>query len=210
MKTTQRPSAHAKVAGNAHRLIRLIHVAKRELAMDDDAYRQLLEAVTGQRSTAAMNEEQLDQVVKHMKRCGFKVRLQPKPSRPLDLHAESRKIRALWLLLHDLGAIRSSSEEALATYVKRMTGVDALQWTNGRQTERVIESMKKWALRFLPAQIQTSAAEVAADQLDQDASRRLNAALSKAFARGTFEPMLEAWDQLKRVKLSGERHGTSA
>ncbi|MGX9692956.1 gp16 family protein [Achromobacter anxifer] len=210
MKTTQRPSAHAKVAGNANRLIRLIHVAKRELAMDDDAYRQLLEAVTGHRSTSAMNEEQLDQVVKHMKRCGFKVRLQPRPSRPLDLHAESRKIRALWLLLLDLGAIQNASEEALAAYVKRMTGVDALQWTNGRQTERVIESMKKWTLRFLPAAIKAAAAHLAADQLDMDTRRRLNAGLSKAFERGTFEPMLEAWDQLKRAKLSGECHGTSA
>ncbi|WP_313377809.1 gp16 family protein [Achromobacter insolitus] len=192
------------------RLIRLIHVAKRDLALDDDAYRDVLQSVTGKRSACDLDAVALDHVLQHLKRCGFKVRLQARPSRPLDLHAESRKIRSLWLMLHDLGAIQNSSEEALAAYVKRMTGVDALQWTSGRQTERVIESMKKWALRFLPAQIQTAAAEVAADQLDQDASRRLNAALSKAFARGTFEPMLEAWEQLKRAKLSGERHGTSA
>lgn len=192
------------------RLIRLIHVAKRELALDDDAYRDVLQSVTGKRSASDLDASALDRVLQHLKRCGFKVRLQARPSRPLDLHAESRKIRALWLMLHDLRAIQNPSEEALAAYVKRMTGVDALQWTSGRQTERVIESMKKWALRFLPAAIKTATAHLAADQLDQDTRRRLEAVLSKAFERGTFDPMMEAWDQVKRAKHSGEGHGTSA
>lgn len=188
------------------RLKRLVHVAKRELGMDDDSYREALHAATGKRSTSGMSVAELDAVMLHMKRCGFKVRLNPKPSRPLDLRAESRKIRALWILLRDLGAIQNSSEEALGAYIKRMTGVDALQWINGQQAERVIEGLKKWALRFLPARVSAMVEALGPriSSLDPVNQAALRVTLSQAFARQTFDPMLKAWTLLSQVSAAGE------
>ncbi|MBI3445618.1 MAG: regulatory protein GemA [Magnetospirillum sp.] len=60
---------------------------------------------------------------------------------------QSAKIRALWLALYHLGAVRSPEESALAAFAKRMTGRDALQWLSGVQANRVIEALKDWCLR---------------------------------------------------------------
>lgn len=43
--------------------------------------------------------------------------------------------------------VRDSSEKALATYVERMTGVQALQWLDVWQAQKLIEIMKKWLKR---------------------------------------------------------------
>lgn len=191
-------------AADRQRLIRLVHIAKRDLQLDIETYRVALRTATGKDSCSAMSAGELQCALDHLKRCGFKVRAKARPSRPLDLHAESRKIRALWLLLHELGAVKNPSEEALAAYVMRIAGVDALQWIDGQQANRLIETMKKWALRYLPEQIKRSAT-ASRDLPMQDGTRqRLQAAISKAWDRQTFDPMLEAWEQLKHVLAHGD------
>ncbi|HBR5128025.1 TPA: DUF1018 domain-containing protein, partial [Klebsiella pneumoniae] len=55
-------------------LIKIIHVAKRELRMDEDTYRQLLNTYAGIESTREMNIGQLNQILDAMKKIGFKVR----------------------------------------------------------------------------------------------------------------------------------------
>jgi len=141
-------------------LIRLIHVAKRDLALDDDTYRAMLIAVTGEASSADLTVPQLERVLGHMKKNGFTVRHKAPADRPrdskhrpgglsrnIDQDAQSKKIRALWLSLHEIGAVHDRSEAALGTYVKRIAGIDALQWLDGEQASRVIETLKKWQAR---------------------------------------------------------------
>mgnify|MGYP003593309142 CR=1 FL=1 len=194
------------------RLIRLIHVAKRDLSMDDDTYRAILQRIGKKASSADLTIPELEKVLEHLKRSGFKVRSKnksaPKPaqakqSRPLAQDLESKKIRALWLFLHELGAVKNPSEEALAAYVKRIAGVDALQWISGQQAERLIETMKKWAMRFLPQAVKALVPQVGALQLSDLERGQLNAVLNKAFARQTFDPMHSAWESLNDVLKRG-------
>ena len=197
---------------NRQRLIRLIHVAKRDLSMDDDTYRAILQRIGKKASSADLTIPELEKVLEHLKRSGFKVRSksksapkpeQAKPSRPLAQDLESKKIRALWLFLHELGAVKNPSEEALAAYVKRIAGVDALQWISGEQAERLIETMKKWAMRFLPQAVKALVPQVGALQLSDLERGQLNAVLNKAFARQTFDPMHSAWESLNDVLKRG-------
>lgn len=197
---------------NRQRLIRLIHVAKRDLSMDDDTYRAILLRIGKKASSADLTIPELEKVLEHLKRSGFKVRskskaapkpAQAKPSRPLAQDLESKKIRALWLFLHELGAVKNPSEEALAAYVKRIAGVDALQWISGEQAERLIETMKKWAMRFLPQAVKALVPQVGALQLSDLERGQLNALLNKAFARQTFDPMHSAWESLNDVLKRG-------
>ena len=197
---------------NRQRLIRLIHVAKRDLSMDDDTYRAILQRIGKKASSADLTIPELEKVLEHLKRSGFKVRsksksapkpAQAKPSRPLAQDLESKKIRALWLFLHELGAVKNPSEEALAAYVKRIAGVDALQWISGEQAERLIETMKKWAMRFLPQAVKALVPQVGALQLSDLERGQLNAVLNKAFARQTFDPMHSAWESLNDVLKRG-------
>ena len=204
MKSAARTTANQDAR---QRLIRLIHVGKRELGLDDDVYRALLMGSVQKDSTSAMSVPELERVLERMKRSGFKVRVkasaQPRPGRPLAQYPEARKVRALWLFLHQLGAVKNPSEEALAAYVKRIAKVDALQWTNGNQTEALIETLKKWAMRYLPGQVRemaqtlSEAIKTGSVTLSDEELTGLRSTVGLAQTRQTFDPMQTAWDALK-------------
>lgn len=138
------------------RLIRLIHVAKGQLMMDDAAYRTLLaNSSQGKTSSKALSIEELEFVLSHLKAQGFVVMTKAASKRqdiPVrdghDLMADQvKKIRALWLDLHNEGAVRDPSELALAKFVKRMTGVDYQGWLDIDNASKIIEHLKKWRAR---------------------------------------------------------------
>lgn len=52
-------------------------MAKRELQMDDDAYRSILAAKFQKESAADLGLLELEALVKHMKSCGFKAAAAP-------------------------------------------------------------------------------------------------------------------------------------
>ncbi|WP_449103665.1 gp16 family protein [Pseudomonas veronii] len=136
---------------NRLRLIKLIHVARRELRMEDDTYRLMLAGMTGldgATSTAELSVPNLLRVLEQLKLRGFTVRPSKERKRPLADDVQSKKIRSLWLELHGMGAVRDSSEAALANFVKSMTRVSALQWLTTAQASRVIENLKQWMGRI--------------------------------------------------------------
>ena len=182
------------------RLVKLIHVAKRELRMDEPTYRAVLLASGGAQSTAHMAAPALERVLAHLKRSGFKVRHKSAstqtaaPSRALDTRDQARKVRALWLMLHTLGVVRDPSEAALAAYVKRIAGIDALQWAGEAQLHQLIETLKKWAMRYLPAineQLREQAMSLAKQgMLDAEPAIVLRALECKSMA---FDVQWTAW-----------------
>ena len=129
--------------------IKLIHVAKRDLGLDDETYRAILEDVTGKTSSKDMEPEELDRVVEHLKSCGFVVKggRDGAPAHKLADDPQSKKIRHLWLYLHELGEVRNPSELALAAFVRRQTGRERLEWLSTNQASNVIESLKQWVIR---------------------------------------------------------------
>src|SRR3546814_9383807 len=74
--------------------IKLIHVAKRELRMDDDDYRDLLFRTAGQSSAKDLSDDGAQAVIEEMKRLGFR----PKTQRNGALTGPfAPKLVALWL-----------------------------------------------------------------------------------------------------------------
>lgn len=151
----------------AYRLdrIKLVHVAKRELGLDEPTYRAILFAQGGNESLSAMSIEGMNQVIDYFKAQGFKLR-KAAGDRKQAMGPDAKKVRALWLFLHELGAVRDPSEAALTAYVQRIAGVDDVEWMRGtrmvpsnpakryqERAELVIETLKKWAMRFLPTDI---------------------------------------------------------
>lgn len=141
------------------KLIQLIHIAKGKLGLDDAEYRAILERKTGKSSCKELGMTELEAVLEHMRGLGFEDRTSGKPRPASKAKAakladdpQSKLIRHLWLTLRDLGAIRDSSERALASFVKRQVGVERLEWLNGYQATRVIESLKRWVDRLEWAQ----------------------------------------------------------
>ncbi|EJL1650765.1 regulatory protein GemA [Salmonella enterica] len=134
---------------NRVRLIQFIHIAKNQLGIDTDTYRQMLLSITGESSTSTMTPGQLNKVLNAMKEKGFRVKPAKKAgtTRPLDDTPQVKKLRAMWLDMHAKGIVRDSSEAALQAWVKRETGVDSLKWLEPEMASHCIEKLKKWRAR---------------------------------------------------------------
>jgi len=145
----------AKKTDNRQRLYTLLQVGKQQLGWDDEFYYGIwlpMQGATkdaeGRYSATTLDIGKLTQAVETMKKSGFKVKAKTDASaRPLAGDAQSKKIRALWLELHGIGAVRDPSEASLAAYVKRQTGVEALQWLSEKQASGMIEVLKRWQQR---------------------------------------------------------------
>lgn len=133
---------------DAARDLAKIHIAKKDLGLDDATYRALLARVAGVSSARDLDATGRAAVLRELRRGGWTPKA-PRAvhTRPLAGAPQARKIRALWLSLHDAGVVRDPAEAALAHYVRRHTGVEALQWLDVHQAGRVIEHLKKWAAR---------------------------------------------------------------
>ena len=133
-------------------LVAKVKIAQKQLGLDDDTYRDLLFAVTKQRSATKLKPWQLENVLQRMKLLGFK----DKPAKAAKVEkladdGQSRMIRGLWLELHGVGKVQDSSEPALLSWVKGQfkvsEGIEALQWLSVRQKRRIIEQLKFWLAR---------------------------------------------------------------
>lgn len=182
------------------RLIKLIHVARRDLEksgkMDEPTYRTMLQTAGGADSTAKMSVPALVRVLEQAKKAGFKVRSKVTDRRQ-DTSPEARKVRALWLFLHELQVVRDPAEAALASYVKRIAHVEDMHWADSQAMRRLIESMKKWAMRFLPAAVDQLQVEVhgarAAGRLDQAQEQAVEEALRRLQGSDGFDAHWSAW-----------------
>lgn len=124
-------------------LIGTIHIAKKQLGMDEDAYRGFLAGVTGKTSCAAMSSRELWRVVEALKKVGFTPTSGTKKESP----SQMGKIRALWLSAVNAGYLRERSEKAIDAYIQRITGRAAKE-CGPSDLSLVIESLKAWIGRL--------------------------------------------------------------
>lgn len=145
-------------------LIRLIHIAKSKLKLDDETYRAMLVTATGKDSCRKMSHSELKLAYEAFTERGFKrsfKKHQPRVKPRLNGQErtdEISKIRAIWITMHRHGFIVDSSEAALNKFVQRQTarlnggtGVAELGWLNGELAYGVLESLKQWHKRLMLA-----------------------------------------------------------
>lgn len=135
-------------AARRRRELAAIHAARRQLGLPEDDYRDLLEAWTGQRSSAALSAEQRHVVIEGLRRMGFVRRAGDDRVVILDDDKpQTAKIKALWLGLWRAGRVQSPSLHSLNAFVRRLTGVSSVNWLSPVQANIVIESLKQWSER---------------------------------------------------------------
>ena len=130
------------------KLIQLIHVGKKQLGLDDDLYREVLESTTEKNSSKLLTVQQLETVLDRMKQLGFTVEAKEKTGvKNLADDAQSKLIRHLWLQLHTAGQIRNGSEQALAKFVENRVHVSALQFLSSHHADMIINHLREWCKR---------------------------------------------------------------
>lgn len=132
------------------RLYKLLQVGKRELRMADDDYRALLsrlgaETVDGRPSASTLSVAQLEQVLEHLKRAGFR----PRRSAPEADWRTPRidKAYALWCALYDGGVVRDRGFVAFERWASKITHTAKLSWASSHALNACIEGLKAWATR---------------------------------------------------------------
>lgn len=156
--------------------IAAIHVAKKQLGLDEDTYRAKLRLIVNKTSTKDMTEDERQKVLQVFRNEGFKPALKPRPDGRKKLTGKyAGKLQALWIAGWNLGIFRERDDAALIAFVKRQTGLDAVQFLRfADDARKAIEALKAiiaregkvdWSpSRFMPPHIQVDGYRIAAAQ----------------------------------------------
>ncbi len=127
-----------------------IHVARKQLGLDDDTARDLYARVTGKRSLREMSPAEQDRIVAELRRRGF-AREENVPSKPPSQRIQgpyAKKLQALWIAMWHLGLTRDRTDEGLATFVRKQTKVDHTRFLiDPAEAKKAIEALKGWMAR---------------------------------------------------------------
>lgn len=122
-----------------------INIACKELGLDKH---QLLSDRYQIESSKQLKDWQIADLYKHFKGLGWQVkRSQASKLSPKYQDGQHRKIVAMWIKMAKAGEIQNASDRALQAYVKRVTGIDNLQWCGVAECNSLIESLKSWGYR---------------------------------------------------------------
>lgn len=117
-----------------------IHIAKKQLGMDDAAYREMLFDITGFRSAAHLDSKQRWAVIKHLKSKGYQSK--HKTSKASGMHRPTAPDRSP--LLSKIGAILADLKLPWAYadgMAKRMFGVDKVRWLKPDQLHNLTAAL---------------------------------------------------------------------
>ena len=128
-----------------------LHATKNKAPIDEDAFRDICERVTGKRSTKVMSDKQRWMVVDELKRLypAIKQVSKPRPdSRKKLTGAYAKKLQALWIGAWNLGIVNNRDDAALLAFVKRQTGIDHTRFLRYPvDANKAIEALKAWMAR---------------------------------------------------------------
>ncbi len=125
-----------------------IHVAKKQLGLDDETYRAKLTVITGKSSTKDMSEDERQKVLKVLRRDGF-TPIERRPDGRQKLSGKyAKKLQALWIAAWNLGLVDKRDDAALIAFVKRQTGIDHTRFlVYAEDANKVVEALKGWLKR---------------------------------------------------------------
>jgi hypothetical protein len=144
---------------------KLIHIAKKNLGLDDETYRDLLQSVAGVRSSKDLSPGQFSAVMTRMEKCGFayvgkvektdfkkyldkwtsSVGERPDMATPAQL----AKIEEAWESLpwYWMRGEKKDKDRALRGFIRSLTHVADLRFLTFTQAGNIIEAIKMIAAR---------------------------------------------------------------
>jgi len=136
-----------KVSERRRRLLAAVHVAKKQLGLDDETYRAVLRTFACE-SAAELTDGGLMDLMRHFERCGFKTASKSEPKN-IKNEFHSRQLAKIKALL-TVGKKTWAYADGIA---QRMYGIEKAQWLDGDQVHGVIAALIKhgrregWAIR---------------------------------------------------------------
>ena len=132
---------------NTKRQISLIHVAKNQLGISDENYRQILSGfvlANGSKATSSkeLSYDQCEALIHIFKRLGFKtgrLKYEEYENRQggFATPGQMRKIEAVWMF-HS----REKSIEAMNSFIRRIVGVSHLTFVKAADVSKILKAME--------------------------------------------------------------------
>lgn len=125
-----------------------IHIAKKELSLTEEVYRDILRLQFSVDSSSKLSRFKAEQLLDIFKAKGWRpkykksVKKSPRYDRP-----KQRMIVGIWITLAQNKVVKNGSDKALQGFVKRMTKRDDLRFCDDFDCDRLIEILKQWAGR---------------------------------------------------------------
>lgn len=117
---------------------RKIWASAKELGLEEEVLRDIVERATGQRSISSLTRKQANAVIEDLNRLAGKRKTTSSYRPGMASPAQIRKIRALE---HELGW--SSDPRRLQAFMKKYCGgIVRLEWLRAEQANKLIESLK--------------------------------------------------------------------
>lgn len=129
---------------NRNSMIAKIKIAQKQLHMDDSAYRELLLRLTSKTSCAKMNQDELERVLREMRRLGFKPTKNQRHVVPKHRRSTDAMMSKISALLAD-NKLPWSYADAIC---KRMFSVDKVQWLSDEHMHTLIGVLQIHANRI--------------------------------------------------------------
>ena len=130
-----------------------IHIARKDLNMDDPTYRALLLRITAKESSADLDVVERSKVLAEFKRLGWK----PKPKHKRGgwvksnghtyKKATSKKIIVLWGQLFDAELVSDKRVTAMCKWIDGQFGKKNPDWLSDDESYQAIERLKQWLKR---------------------------------------------------------------
>ena len=123
------------------KIIQLIHIAKSQIGLSDEDYRAVLESTAKKASCSEMTLFELNEVLKAMKKLGFKVKKLETREEEIGWDASKAQmdyIKGMWELV-----ARDKSDRALYKLIKRITGADHPRFMTAKDFQKVIIALRK-------------------------------------------------------------------
>lgn len=132
-------------------LIAKVHVAKKQLGIDEDTYRAVMLRITGKTSAADCSTGELTGLLAAFETQGFQ---------PTTKISRKSWVRLIWSIWQDIVPLLDgdASDAALASFVARQTaseknpaGIVQPEWLDAAEAKKVIEGLKGWRTRLQTA-----------------------------------------------------------
>ena len=115
----------------------ILHIAKAQLGLSEEQYREILKAQGGAESSVQLDDFGFEKVLRFFGKMGFKKKRATRRVAPTDFATEGQR-KVLYHLMEDLGWWTSR----LLGFIKKMTGKEHVEQLSGREAQRVIEALK--------------------------------------------------------------------
>ena len=191
--------------------IKIIHIAKNKLQMDDATYRANLKELVGKESCSKMSIPELVQVLAFMKSRGFKPEASKKTKKEKQVPDQLDKLRQVWVAMAKMGVLRDRSDKALESWalpkarrINKGKGIAKLEWLPSWILERLIETLKQWhkreLLKVVPEMVTSLPATEMSDEHQGDLYLIYREVMNRLDDVGQFK-LAQAYDTLKKLHL---------